>query len=340
MKPPSTIDELESSAMAGPSSVGMRGTAIVVTYNSAQCIEDCLKALIAQSGWEVIVIDNASKDDTVSLARKFEPQVRVIANQDNKGWSGGQNQGVRASNADVCVLVNPDAIPDTGALDKMVATLAKYDAGAVGGILLLEGNRIQRGNIMRRFPTLSRSLAEVLLLNNIWPLNPWNRSWRCLDLDYSHTQAIEGGVSGACMAFRKSTWEKVGGFDEGFYPCWFDDQDFNAKLVNAGLQRVFEPAAVFRHLSKHSVGKLSLYQRQLLWYANYVRFFRKHRGSLQTAILRAGIAGGLMVRAAIALLKPPGPIGRLGASSAYLQVAWKAAVVTIDPRSFVGFDRA
>ena len=340
MTPQTTLDQFESSAPVRPGSVRVKGTAIVVTYNSALCIESCLQSLIAQTGWEVIVVDNASKDDTVALARKFEPNVRVAANTENKGWSGGQNQGVRMANGDVCVLVNPDAIPEPGALDKMVNTLAKYNAGAVGGILLLEGDEVQKGNIIRRFPTLTRSLAEVLLINNVWPRNPLNRSWRCLDVDYRQTQAIDGGVSGACMAFRKSTWEKVGGFDEGFYPCWFDDQDFNAKLSDAGFKRVFEPAAVFRHLGKHSVGKLSLYERQLLWYANYIRFFQKHCGWLQTLILRAGMAGGLLVRAAFSLIKAPGNMSRLGAASAYLQVIWKAAVVTVDPRSFVGFDRA
>jgi GT2 family glycosyltransferase len=340
MNPQVANDSLEATTPARRNSVGVKGTAIVVTYNSALCIESCLHALIGQTGWEVIVIDNASKDNTVALARQFEPQVRVIANNDNKGWSGGQNQGVKAASGDICVLVNPDAVPESGALDKMVAALEKYDAGAVGGILLLEGGRIQKGNIVRRFPTLARSMAEVLLLNNIWPLNPWNRTWRCLDLDYSQTQVIDGGVSGACMAFRRSTWEKVGGFDEGFYPCWFDDQDFNAKLSKAGLKRVYEPAAVFRHLAKHSVGRLSLYQRQLMWYSNFVRFSRKYQGPAQTAILRAGIAAGLLVRAAFSLVRAPGPIGRLGAASAYLQVAWKAALVTVDPRSFVGFDQA
>jgi N-acetylglucosaminyl-diphospho-decaprenol L-rhamnosyltransferase len=344
MNPQIAGNELETAAPGlntdvRPGSVGVKGTAIVVTYNSGQCIESCLDALLAQTGWEIVVIDNASKDNTVSLARKFEPRVRVVANGDNKGWSGGQNQGVKLASGDVCVLVNPDAIPEPGALDRLVAALSRYDAGAAGGILLLEGDEIQKGNIVRRFPTLSRSLAEVLLLNNIWPLNPLNRSWRLLDMDYSVAQSIDGGVSGACMAFRRTTWEKVGGFDEGFYPCWYDDQDFNAKLDKAGLKRVYEPAAVFRHLAKHSVGQLSLYQRQLMWYANYVRFFRKHQGWWQTAMLRGGMAAGLLVRAAFSLVKPPGRIGRVGAASAYLQVAWKAAVVTVDPRSFVGFDR-
>ena len=339
MNPQIANKSLEGTMPARTAPVAVKGTAIVVTYNSAQCIESCLEALISQTGWEVVVIDNASKDDTVDRARKYEPQVRVVANRDNKGWSGGQNQGVKLASGDVCVLVNPDAIPDSGALDKMVETLSNYDAGAVGGILLLEGDRIQKGNIVRRFPTLARSLAEVMLINNIWPMNPLNRSWRLLDMDYGKTQAIDGGVSGACMAFRKSTWEKIGGFDEGFYPCWFDDQDFNAKLSNAGLKRVYEPRAVFRHLAKHSVGKLSLYDRQLMWYANYIRFSRKYQGGFQTAILRTGIAAGLLVRAAFSLVKAPGPIGRLGAAGAYLEVAWKAAIVTVDPRSFVGFDR-
>src|SRR5580658_2939144 len=146
----------------------VKGTAIVVTYNSGVWAERCLEALLAQPGWEVLMIDNASDDDTVSRASRFASQARIFRNTVNTGFAGGVNQGVRLASGEVMVLVNPDALAAPGALDKLAESLSKNNAGAAGGLLMMEDGKPQTGNMVRRLPTLGSALAELLLLNNIW----------------------------------------------------------------------------------------------------------------------------------------------------------------------------
>ncbi|HTZ97450.1 MAG TPA: glycosyltransferase family 2 protein [Terriglobales bacterium] len=224
----------------------IKGTAIVVTYNSAVWTERCLEALLAQQGWEVLMIDNASEDDTVSRALRFAGQARIYRNSVNTGFAGGVNQGVRLASGDTLALVNPDAVAAPGALDKLAESLSRHNAGAVGGLLLVEDGKPQTGNMVRRLPTLGSALAELLLLNNIWRRNPWNRAYRCLDLDYTKPQEVEN-PAGASLMFRRSVWDAVGGFDEGFFPVWFEDADFCACVRKAGWKIMYEPTAVFDH---------------------------------------------------------------------------------------------
>jgi GT2 family glycosyltransferase len=301
-----------------------RGTAIVVTYNSSLWVERCLEALLSQPGWEVVVIDNASQDDTPARAARFASQARVVCNTDNKGFAGGVNQGVRLASTDLLVLINPDAIAAPGALDKLADALTTYQADAVGGMLLLEGGRPQIGNMVRRLPTLGSVMAELLLLNNVWYRNPWNRSYRCLDLDYTRPQPVEC-PAGASLMFRRDVWESVGGFDEAFHPAWFEDADFCCCLLKAGWKIMYEPAAVFDHGANHSGKQLSFYKHQVFWYGNLLRYFRKHFSRFQCSILRGGITAGMLLRALLSLLMPP-PVGRKEALSAYVRCAWKCGI--------------
>ncbi len=302
----------------------VRRTAIVVTYNSASCVERCLRALTSEPGWEVLVIDNASQDDTVARASRFAEQARIYRSSVNTGFAGGVNRGVKLASGDILALVNPDAIVAPGTLDKLANAISTYNAGASGGLLMLAGNRPQTGNIVRRFPTLGSALAELLLLNNIWYRNPWNRSYRYLDLDYSRAQKVDN-PAGASLAFRRDAWQSVGGFDERFYPVWFEDVDFCRCLRKAGWEIVYEPSAVFNHDGAHSVGQLSFCNHQLFWYGNLLRYFTKHHSWLQCCVLRAGITTGLTVRAILSLAVSSGGT-RWEQFRGYLAAAWKCGI--------------
>jgi GT2 family glycosyltransferase len=303
----------------------IRGTAIVVTYNSGVWAERCLEALLAQPGWEVLVIDNASDDDTVRRASRFASQARIYQNTVNTGFAGGVNQGVRLAKSDLLVLINPDAVAAPGALDKLADALAKFNADAGGGMLLVENGKPQIGNMVRRLPTLGSALAELFLLNNIWRRNPWNRSYRCLDLDYARAQEVEN-PAGATLMFRRSTWDKVGGFDEGFFPVWFEDADFCANVLKSESKIVFEPAAVFDHGGAHSVRQISFYNHQLIWYRNMLRYFGKHYGKLQLFILRVAIGVGLTLRAVLCLITKPPKVSRKQGVIDYLRLAWNCGI--------------
>ncbi len=279
----------------------LRCSAIIVTYNSAASIAPCLEAL-AREDCQIVVVDNASRDETVERVEEFVAwhPVHLLANRENVGFAAAVNQAARETSGDVLLVLNPDTIAEPGAVKALLECLEGTGAAAAGGDLLEVDGQPARGFAFRRLPTLASLLCEVLLVNRLWPRNPINRRYRCLDADYSQAQEVEQ-PAGACLAITRAAWESVGGFDEQFFPVWFEDVDLCKRLLDVGRKIIYCPAARFRHSGGHSVGKLSFRDKHLFWYGNMLRYARKHFSSGQVAILRAGIVVGMLLRAMAAV---------------------------------------
>lgn len=302
------------------------GSVIVVSHNSRCCVEACLQALASYEHWKIILVDNSSTDDTVEKARRALWNVHLLLNTQNVGFAGAVNQGVRAAEGDIFVILNPDAVSTPGALDKIAQVLEGEDVGAAGALLVEKDGAVEKGFTVRRFPTLGNMLAEVLLINRVWPANRWNRRYRCLDLDYAVLQAVEQ-PAGSCLAVKRKAWEETGGFDESFFPVWFEDVDFCYRLRSAGYKILYCPDAVFIHSGAHSVSKLDFRDKQSFWYRNLLRYFDKHHPRWQLVALRVGIVAGLLLRALLSSVGlRPGGIPVLQAVRAYGYVAWSSAV--------------
>jgi hypothetical protein len=280
----------------------MRCSAIVVTYNSGEAIGPCLEALTRED-CEIVVVDNASADDSVRRVEEFVAwhPVRLIANQQNLGFGAAVNQGAREAAGDVLLILNPDAIAEPGAVAAILNCMQTTQAAGVGGALLESDGQPARGFAFRRLPTLWALVFEATLVNQLWPGNPVNRRYRCLDADYSQQQEVEQ-PAGACLAITHTMWDKLGGFDEQFFPVWFEDVDLCKRLRDAAGRIFYCPGARFRHAGAHSVGQLSFRDRQLFWYANMMRYARKHFSKVQVLILRLAIVKGMLLRSIAALL--------------------------------------
>jgi N-acetylglucosaminyl-diphospho-decaprenol L-rhamnosyltransferase len=302
------------------------GTVIVITHNSADCLHQCLTSLAKDGRWRVLVIDNASSDSSAAVADRFSPAIEIICNKENMGFAAAVNQGVKTVQDEVLVVMNPDVVATPGALNVLSESLIADHVGAAGGALKNASGTVESGFTVRRFPDLVSALAEVLLINRVWPSNPANRKYRCLDLDYTRKQTVEQ-PAGACLAFRRSAWESVGGWDEGFFPVWFEDVDFCQKLANADWARLYCPDAVFIHAGGHSVNKLSFCDRQTFWYRNLLRYFCKYHPSWQVLLLRTGIVAGLALRCLLSLLPVrPAGVSIWEAVSGYVRVARQCAL--------------
>lgn len=300
--------------------MGCPGSIVIVTYNSAAHIGACLQSMHS-SGWELIVVDNGSTDDTVARARTFAGAV-VLTNSQNRGFAAAANQGVKASHGEWVLLLNPDAEAEPGALDALKAAIRESQAEAAGGRLLNPDGTTQVGFAARRLPSVGDMLAEVLLLNRLFPGNRWNRRYRCLDMDYERAAEIEQ-PPGACVLVKRSAWEELGGLDEGFFPLWFEDVDFCRRLRERGGRIVYVPEARFRHGGAHSLHSLPAAERQLAWYRNLLRYFRKHHGRLTVALLRVGIALGALLRMLGTALGARPEFGtRSEALHAYAGIVW------------------
>jgi len=279
----------------------LRCSVIIVTCNSAEAIGPCLEAVLRQ-GCEIVVVDNASRDDTVQRVEAFVAAqvLRLLANDRNCGFATAVNQGAHETSGDILLLLNPDTIAEPGAVKALLQCMELAHAAAATGALLQSNGNLARGFTFRRLPTLATLLCEAMLVNQIWPRNPVNRRYRCLDADYSQQQEVEQ-PAGACLAITRNVWESIGGFDESFYPVWFEDVDLCKRLLECGSKIVYCPTAHFRHSGAHSVSQLSLREKQVFWYGNMLGYARKHFSGRQVRMLRAGIVTGMLLRSLAAL---------------------------------------
>lgn len=244
---------------------------IIVTHNSAGEIGPCLDAAAA-TGADVLVVDNASQDGTRAEVERHG--TRLIANSRNLGFAAAVNQGVRALRTPLLLLLNPDAIIVNSLAPLRDACLDPRTAAA-GGMLVDNSGQPQIGFMVRRFPTPEALCFEALLVNRVIPRNPVNWQYRCLDLDYTAPLDVEQ-PAGAFLMIRRDAWEKLGGFDENFYPLWFEDVDFLKRATDHAYRIRFVPEAVAKHTGAHSIRKISLEFRQFYWYGSVLKYAAKH----------------------------------------------------------------
>lgn len=264
---------------------------IVVTYNSAAEIGPCLDAAV-HSGAEIVVVDNASQDGTVQEVARHH--VRLIANPENRGFAGAVNQGFGALSSRYVLLLNPDAVIQTSLEPLREACDLPGSAGA-GGQLVDTDGRPQLGFMVRRLPTPGALILEALVLNRLWPGNPVNRRYRCLDLEKVVRSKVEQ-PAGAFLMVRRSVWQEVGGLDEGFFPLWFEDVDFCRRIHDCGWTLYYAPEAVAKHTGGHSLSHIVLYKRLIYWYGGLLRYAAKHFGPLAFRAVCVAVMTGSILR--------------------------------------------
>jgi GT2 family glycosyltransferase len=244
---------------------------VVVTYNSADVIEECLNACRRIPSASIVVVDNASTDGTRERVRDI-PGVELIANAVNLGFGAAVNQGISKLQTEAVLILNPDAVPIQG-IDALERCVLATDVGAAAGRLTSADGSNQEGFNVRGFPTAWTLAFEALGLNRLWPRNPVNRRYR------PPTPLEEADVeqpAGAFLMIRRSAWQRLHGFDESFFPIWFEDVDFCKRLKASGFRILYTPKAIARHQGGHSAIRLPWQERQLFWYGSLLRYASKH----------------------------------------------------------------
>jgi N-acetylglucosaminyl-diphospho-decaprenol L-rhamnosyltransferase len=262
---------------------------VVVTHNSEAEIGPCLDALT--SAGEVIVVDNASADGSVEEARR-RPRTNVIANADNRGFAGAVNQGARAAHGRHLLLMNPDAVLAGGG---EALARACERTGIAAGCLVNPDGTPQAGFTVRRLPTPLTLIFECLGFNRLWPGNPVNRRYRCQEMDIGRSAFVEQ-PAGAFLMIRRDVFDRVGPFDEQFWPVWYEDVDWCNRAAARGYKIEFVPEAKARHVGAHSVGRLERGRQRLYWYGSLLRYTGKHFGSAAVRAVACSIMLGSLPR--------------------------------------------
>jgi GT2 family glycosyltransferase len=223
-----------------------------------------------------IVVDNASTDHTLERLRAHTG-VRILANSENRGFAAAVNQGIATAvnqgvDADFILLLNPDVTILTS-VDSLIEASRIY--GLSAGKLVDQDGCAQAGFTIRRFPTPASLIFELLGLNRLWPSNPVNRRYRCLDQDLDQPADVEQ-PAGAFLMFRRAIWSELEGLDERFHPIWFEDVDLCRRAVSAGHHIQYVPEVAAAHAGGHSVAQVPAGRRAVYWCASLLRYASKH----------------------------------------------------------------
>src|SRR5438093_4496785 len=277
-----------SSLIPHPSSLDL--SIIIVTWNTCELLAKCLEAVPAAVGElaaEIWVVDNASSDSTVEMVQERFPEVHVIANRENRGWAGGNNQALKLSAGRFLLLLNADTEPRPGSLAALARFLDEHpDAGACGPMLLASDGSIQGNG--RRFPTFWKEFLDVTGLRHL-ALGAYIRHFGWGREDFT-TRAEVDEVTGACLLTRRETAEQVGLLDEQFF-MYYDEVDWCRRMKSAGWRVFYVPEAQVVHHVAASVKQVGFEAYRRLFESQY-RYFRKHASwPTQLAVLLVGRLG-------------------------------------------------
>ena len=269
---------------------------LIVNWNAGPLLLRCVKAALATTA-EVVVVDNASRDGSADAVAAGLPAARVLRQRTNLGFAGGVNAAARAAHGRVLLVLNPDTRPSGEAIARLRETLRDTGAGIVGACLEDESGIPQAGFNVRRFPTLWTWAADLLLLDNLWPGNPARRRYLAADVPITGPSPLDvDQPAGACLMIGRDEFDRLGGFDEAFFPAWFEDVDFCRRARAAGLRVVYEPRARITHAGGVSVPALGRAGFERAWYRNMRRYARKHHGRLANSTLTALLLAGMSLR--------------------------------------------
>jgi GT2 family glycosyltransferase len=251
---------------------------VIVSWNTRDLLRDCLRSIFLETrstSFEVIVVDNASRDSTPEMVLTEYPSVKLIENHDNRGFAAANNQGIREAFGRYVLLLNPDTVVLDRAVDQCVGFADLHpDVGVVGCQVLLDGTNIQKTGFA--FPTAWNLALTLSGLSRAFPnsrlfgapeLQWWGRDDE-RDLDV---------ISGMFMLIPKKALDEVGLLDEDYY-IYTEEADLCFRLARAGWRRVFVPSARILHVcgGSGSTAQVSAKMFVQIQKSNMV-FFKKNR---------------------------------------------------------------
>ena len=280
----------------------MQLSVIIVNYNVSYFLEQALLSVQkAAQGMtvEVMVIDNASSDDSVEMVRQKFPNVHLINNTENVGFSTANNQGINIAKGKYILLLNPDTVVQEDTFQKCYDFMESHaEAGALS-VKMVDGKGVFLPESKRGLPTPMVSFFKIFGFSSLFPNSPTFSRYHLGHLSNDETHEIEV-LPGAFMFMRKTALDKTGGLDETFF-MYGEDIDLSYRILKAGFKNYYFPDTTIIHYKGESTKKGSLnYVR--MFYQAMIIFAQKHFSSKQAGIYTFAIRTAIYFRAMMAVL--------------------------------------
>ncbi|PLX22704.1 MAG: glycosyl transferase family 2 [Salinivirgaceae bacterium] len=281
----------------------MKLSVIIVNYNVLHFLRQCLQSVenaTKNISAEIFVVDNNSVDGSVAMVRDEFPNVILIDNKDNVGFSKANNQAIKQARGEYLLLLNPDTVVEEGTFTKVVAFMDEHeDAGGLG-VKMIDGNGRFLPESKRGLPTPMVAFYKIAGLSTLFPNSKRFGKYHLKYLDKEKVHEVDV-LSGAFMLLRKSIIDKIGGLDETFF-MYGEDIDLSYRITQAGYKNYYFPDTTIIHYKGESTKKDSI-NYVVVFYNAMIIFAKKHFAKKYASFFSFMIKMAIMFSAALAIGK-------------------------------------
>jgi len=275
---------------------------IIASYNTREFTLQCLKSIydnVKNLSFEVICIDNNSRDGSAGSIREMFPEVVLIEAEKNQGYAKANNFGISRSVGQYVILLNSDTVVMPGSLEDVIEFMRSHpDAGAASPKLLNPDGTIQY--CIRTLPSITTAIFQSLRWHELFPGNRITEKYYQTALDYDEILSVDS-IGTTCYAIKREVLDNIGLLDERFM-MYNVDLDLNKRIKDAGYNVYFLPKAKIIHYGGVSVNQNSyrglIEQHQGMWL-----MYKKHYASKRSGFVSCFIFFAINLRLLVYLLR-------------------------------------
>ena len=280
----------------------MKLSVVIVNYNVKHFLEQCLVSVrkaVRDIDAEIVVVDNSSVDGSVRMLKEKFPEVKLIDNKQNLGFSKANNQAIRQTEAEYVLLLNPDTVVEDDTLTKVVQFMDDHpDAGGLG-VKMVDGTGKFLPESKRGLPTPETSFYKMFGISGLFPRSKRFARYHLGYLDENEIHEVEI-LAGAFMLLRKSLLDEIGLLDETFF-MYGEDIDLSYRILKAGYKNYYYPKTRIIHYKGESTKKGSV-NYVFVFYNAMIIFAKKHFSQKNAKTFTFLINLAIYARATLAIL--------------------------------------
>lgn len=252
----------------------------IPTLKAKDLLRDCLRSVYASTrkiAFEIIVVDNNSRDGTVEMLKAEFPEVRLIANDFNGGFSRATNQALQISCGRYALLLNNDTLVLDDALDQLVDFMDTHSEIGICGPKVLNRDRTLQKQCRRSLALPWDLFCYFSGLSWLFPKSRLFARYLITYEDENKTHAVDA-VSGSCMLIRRAVMDQIGLLDERFF-AYQEDTDYCLRAKRAGWLVYYFPGAQIIHYASHGGSRVAPYRSTWEWHKSYFLYYRKNHAA-------------------------------------------------------------
>ena len=276
----------------------------IVTHNAKSLLEECLESIYANThsiAFEIVLVDNDSRDGTSGMVSARFPHVRQIINDQNVGFIKANNQALKASNGRYVLWLNNDTVVMPGALDRLVVFMDAHPEAGICGPKVLNPDRTMQYQCRRGESRPWAVISYFLGLSKLFPKKKFFSQYLMTYKDENKSYPV-AGVSGSCMLIRDEVIHQIGYLDERFF-AYQEDADYCFQARQAGWLVYYVPDAEIIHYGGKGGSKIHPYRSVFEWHRSYYLYYKKNLAKDYCFLFNFLYYLGMLFKLGFAMLK-------------------------------------